>query len=143
MADTDQPAAASMLPLDSAYDEEMEMLLDAKDFAKSYRELGSDLKPEQRLRLSHYTMQVTARLTQIMAWLMASKAVAAGEIPAEALQSEEYALPTDGAMPGGDADTLEREQADRDFTPDRLANLMDRSRALYLRISRLDQEMRA
>ncbi|MEM6902619.1 MAG: DUF1465 family protein [Pseudomonadota bacterium] len=130
------------MPLDGAYDEAMALLLDAKDFAKLYREMGEDLKPEQRLRLSHYTMQVTARLTQIMAWLMASKAVAAGELPADALRGDDYALPTDGAMSGGDAEAMAREQADREFTPDRLANLMDQSRALYLRISRLDQEMR-
>lgn len=147
MADTDHsdspPDMATTLPLDGAYDEAMAMLLEAKEFAKGYREMGEDLKPEERLKLSHYTMQVTARLTQCMAWLMANKAVAAGEISAETLQGDDYALPTGTGMPGGGAEALEKEQADRDFMPDRLVDLMDRSRALYERVSRLDQDMRA
>lgn len=128
--------------LDRAYEEAMEMLIDARDFAKEQREASSELESDQRLRLSQYTMQVTARLTQIMAWLMANKAVATGELPPETLADDTYALPETGSIAGEDAEWLEKEQADRDIIPDRLSNLMDRSRALYQRISRLDQQAR-
>ena len=77
--------------LDRAYEEAMEMLIDARDFAKEQREASSQLESDQRLRLSQYTMQVTARLTQIMAWLMANKAVATGELPPETLADDTYA----------------------------------------------------
>ena len=53
--------------LDRAYEEAMEMLIDARDFAKEQREASSQLESDQRLRLSQYTMQVTARLTQLYA----------------------------------------------------------------------------
>jgi|OM-RGC.v1.031979501 Uncharacterized protein conserved in bacteria len=88
-------------------------------------------------------MQVTSRLTQVMAWLMASKAVANGELPDDALKADDYALPEDTTLNGADAEVLEREKADREITPNRLADLMDRSRNLYQRIARLDQQARA
>ena len=37
-------------------------------------------------------MRITTRLTQIMAWLLAQKAVHAGELTARQMASEEYRL---------------------------------------------------
>ena len=128
--------------LDQAYEEAMTMLVDARDFARDHKHEMDGLEADQRLRLSQYTMQVTARLTQVMAWLMASKAVANGEMSTDQL-NQEYALPEEGTLPGADPDMLEREKADREITPTRLADLMDRSRSLYQRIARLDQQARA
>ena len=139
----DNIASTHKATLDQAYEEAMAMLLEAKDFAKVQKDELADLEPDQRLRLSQYMMQVTSRLTQIMAWLMASKAVENGELPGDALKTDEYALSVEGTIGGTDPAILEREKADRVFTPNRLADLMDRSRNLYQRIARLDQQARA
>ena len=129
--------------LDDAYNEAMAMLVEARDYAKTQKDQMTDLEPDQRLRLSQYMMQVTSRLTQVMAWLMASKAVANGELPDDALKADDYALPSNATLNGSDPGALEREKADREITPNRLADLMDRSRKLYQRIARLDQQARA
>ena len=139
----DNIASTQSATLDQAYEEAMAMLVEARDYAKTQKDQLVDLEPDQRLRLSQYMMQVTSRLTQVMAWLMASKAVVNGELAEDALSTEDYALPDDAALAGSDATILQREQADREITPNRLADLMDRSRNLYQRIARLDQQARA
>ncbi|MEO0392826.1 MAG: DUF1465 family protein [Pseudomonadota bacterium] len=139
---TDGIASTTAATLDQAYDEAMAMLVEARDFAKNHKHDMDNLEADERLRMSQYTMQVTARLTQVMAWLMASKAVANGELSTADL-NRDYALPQGGSLPGADPEMLEREKADRDVTPNRLADLMDRSRNLYQRIARLDQKTRA
>jgi len=146
MTDTEAPDAANMVnspAIDQAYDEVMSLLIEAKAFASQYRQHGEGLEPDKRLRLSHYTMQVTARLTQVMAWLMANKAVAAGELPPSVLKDETYALPEEGSLPGTDPDQEAREADDLATMPGQLETLMSRSKAIYRRISRLDQELRA
>lgn len=135
-------AAAMPRPaLDQAYDEALALLMAARDYARQHRPSDNEeLTAEQRLKLSHYTMQVTARLTQVMAWLMANKAVAAGELDAAVLSGETYALPEGGAL-AGEADG--QDAADQDIMPEQLSDLVTRSQALYQRISRLDQDLRA
>jgi regulator of CtrA degradation len=79
-------------------------------------------------------MRVTARLSHIMAWLLAQKAVQAGEITARAA-AETYRLSED------DICLLETETG-FDELPVGLRDLLHKSRALYVRVTRLDALVR-
>jgi regulator of CtrA degradation len=115
------------------YGEAMHLLLEARDYL-TYREPRDRalLSPLDRLRLCCETMRLTARLTEIMAWLLSQRAVHAGEMSQEEALSQHRALAelkvcvdgldaTETAMPRG------------------LASLLERSRALYIRVARLDE----
>ena len=103
-------------------------------FGKTYGEPVDRalLSPLDRLRLCCETMRLTARLTEIMAWLLAQRAVHAGEMSQEEALGQHRALAelkvcideldaVDTAMPRG------------------LVSLLERSRALYIRVARLDE----
>lgn len=117
------------------YDEAFELLIEARDYIahgqaveQNFVDLGS------RARMAVETTRLTARLTHVMAWLLARKAVHAGEIS-----------PTLGAQPPY---TLERDEnlvgegAFTDILPPGLEDLMERSQRLYIRVSRLDELLR-
>lgn len=77
------------------------------------------------------TLRLTARLTQVMAWLMYRKAVHAGEIDRAAAAAPDKRL-------GGRAVCLEHDEAALAMLPPRLRGLMVRSHRLYTRVARLD-----
>lgn len=114
------------------FDETMGLLTAARDyFTYAYPAAERGLAPADRMRLSCESMRVTARLSQVMAWMLAQRAAFAGEITREEAASERFAL--------GAADIC---LADTDSTlknlPERLRDLLARSRELYIRVSRLD-----
>jgi regulator of CtrA degradation len=121
--------------LHKTYDETLALLVTARDYM-SYAVPAArpDLEPGERLQVSCEAMRVTARLSHVMAWLLAQKAVQAGEISAKAA-AEVYRLSEDdiclleggGAPPG---------------LPEGLKDLLEKSRALYVRVTRLDQLVR-
>lgn len=118
-----------------AYDETMDLMVEARNYMayvewRERKQAGLDAG----LRMSCEAMRVTSRLTQVMAWLMMQRAVEEGEIAAEAALAEEYRLSGidvcedhsfihDNALPGG------------------LRSLMDRSFTLYMRVSRVEQQL--
>jgi regulator of CtrA degradation len=118
------------------YGEAMSLLLEARDYLTYAEPMDRDvLSPLDRLRLCCETMRLTARLTEIMAWLLAQRAVHAGEMSQEEALGQQRALaefevcineldPADTAMPRG------------------LVSLLARSRALYIRVARLDELVR-
>lgn len=118
------------------YDETMALLVEARNYVAYHEAVGQrNLPPEIRLQVSYETLRVTSRLTQVMAWLLAQKAVHAGELTMAQLASEEYALsggeicsdpsgPENGSLPSG------------------LRSLLERSHKLYIRIVRLDEQVR-
>jgi regulator of CtrA degradation len=90
--------------------------------------------PEQ-LRLCSETMRMTARLTQIMAWLLCQRAVHAGELSrAEALSDQQVLTEVDVCMA--------RDERQWHGLPDRLVALLDQSHRLYIRVARLDEMAR-
>lgn len=118
------------------YDECMALLIETRNYV-AYTE-ATDLRPLPpglRLQASYESMRVTSRLTQVMAWLLAQKAVHAGEMTARQAASEEYAL-SGGALctdAGGQENTA---------LPGGLRSLLARSHGLYLRVERLDDMVR-
>lgn len=89
----------------------------------------------RRLRNSCESMRITCRLTQVMAWLLAQRAVFAGEIEFDLEMAEFYALSAEGVC-------LENPLEDMDDIPGGLRSLLERSYQLYVRIKRLDEMSR-
>jgi len=114
------------------YGEAMELLIEARDYLAHREPIDRQvLAPLDRLRMSRETMRLTARLTQIMAWLLAQRAVFNGEI------SQRDALGDRGALAEVEICMAGEEWAPA--APQRLASLLDRSRRLYVRVARLDE----
>ncbi|WP_420346902.1 DUF1465 family protein [Pelagibius sp.] len=118
---------------DSTFDEALALTREARDYLTHREpEERKKMSPAERMAMSCETMRLTARLTQIMAWLLVQKAVHAGEMTREEAAAEEYRLsgkevceettpPVEGAQ----------------LQP-RLVDLLDRSHRLYQRVARLD-----
>jgi regulator of CtrA degradation len=96
------------------------------------REDSSRLGPFERLRLNNLAMQVTACLGTVTAWLMAQRAVEAGEIGRDEAQRDDYRL---GQCPLCDA------EEPAIAVPQRLEGLVGRTLQLYHRVERLDRLM--
>lgn len=118
------------------YDEAMALLVEARDYIAHRMERDQDPLPvNARLQCSFESMRLTTRLTQAMAWLLAQKAVHAGEMSMETLASEAFAL--------GGAEICSDTAAEDDAgLPDRLRSLLSRSHGLYVRVGRLDEMVR-
>lgn len=121
--------------LKRTYDETLALMIEARNYL-AYRAPHDrrTLDCVSRLKVSCEAFRVTSRLTQVMSWLMAQRAVEAEEITIEeacvrfGLTCREVCLDDsshgDAALPAG------------------LRSLMDRSHQLYLRIARLDDMVR-
>jgi regulator of CtrA degradation len=118
------------------YDEAMELLVEARNYvagqdANDRQRLDADV----RLRSCSETMRLTARLTQIMSWLLAQRAVHAGEMAAADLVARWEPLAAVGIC-------MEEEGGGIAGLPPALVSLLERSRRLYIRVARLDEMMR-
>ncbi|CCC98807.1 conserved protein of unknown function [Azospirillum baldaniorum] len=118
------------------YDETMALLIEARNYI-AYHDAASHraLPPHVRLQISYESMRVTSRLTQVMAWLLAQKAVHAGEMTREQAASDDFALS------GGDICT-DPSGPDNEQLPEGLRSLLERSHRLYMRVARLDERAR-
>ncbi len=115
------------------YDETMSLLLASRDYLAAAQPADAiGLKPIDRLRVNCEAMRLTTRLTQIMAWLLAQRAVFAGEMGRAQAASDEFRLAAD-AVCLGEGDVAEN------VLPMRLRELLDQSRRLYVRVARLDE----
>jgi regulator of CtrA degradation len=109
--------------LDRTYDEALALTRAARGCIAAG--LAAPLRgapPTSALAASLESMRLTVRITQIMAWCLAQKAIFAGE------------LPRDLCLGG-------LENADDEWLPKALRALLARSRALYVRVMRLDALM--
>lgn len=118
--------------LHKTLDETMALLVRARDYM-SYAVPSSQpgLLPAERLQISCEAMRVTARLSHVMAWLLAQKAVQAGEISPTAAASAYSLSDDDMCLLEGGAETAAA-------LPEGLRDLLEKSRALYVRVTRLD-----
>ncbi len=117
------------------YDEALALVVEARNYV-------AYVEPRERQRLgfgarlgvSCESMRVTSRLTQVMAWLLMQRAVAAGEI------SPDEAVSPDNRLSGQDVCLTDRAPL-QDELPKSLKSLMDRSLSLYIRVSRLEDRI--
>jgi len=115
------------------YDETLQLLEEALDYSThSWKEDIQGLAGADTMRLTGERMRLTARLSEIMAWLMIHKAVANGEVTVEQAQSAEYHLSAD------DVCVDDSQDKGPDF-PVRLNGMLSHSRELYARVIKMDQ----
>jgi regulator of CtrA degradation len=122
---------------DGTYREGLGLLESARDYlADPESSAFADQRAVMQLVVSCETMRLTARLAQIMAWLLMQRAVFAGEVTLTDASRPENRLGSRDVCgvsgPWRDADVP---------LPDRLRELLDLSLDLYSRISRLDEMM--
>lgn len=122
--------------LDRTMEEAMQLLTDAHDFLSVHEPVARrDITLPDRLDLSVEACRLTARLTHIVSWLMAERAVHEGEISwTEALENQRPLSQVDVCIEG-----------DRDVNPNfppRFADLLRRSHNLFVRVARLDDMAR-
>lgn len=119
------------------YDETIGLLTEMRDYvAHDEARDRAGLNSADGARLCCASLRVTARLTQIMAWLLAQKAVHAGEISTGDLVERNSPL-ADIAI------CMDPEEEDEIAAlPDHFRDLLDRSHRLYTRVARLDDMVR-
>jgi regulator of CtrA degradation len=116
------------------YGEAVDLLYEARDYLSFFEsDERHTLPPMERLMMCAETLRLTARLTQIMAWLLAQRAVQCGEMSRdEALAEPLAALHV----------CMDGEDHEEGGLPPRLSGLLGRSRRLYVRVARLDEMAR-
>lgn len=117
---------------DRTYEEALQLTREARDYIAGARAArAGDASPDARLAASCEEMRLTARMTQVMAWLMVQRAVHEGEV------SRAEAAAEANRLSGQEACLADPVVTEQDL-PERLVDLLDRSRHLYERVQRLD-----
>lgn len=129
-----ETTASAPVYFSGAYDEAFDLLVEARNYVE-YAVPAFKQKPEppDPVSVTTETLRLTTRLTQVMAWLMAQRAVHDGEIGTQEFIKDRYRVE-------GQAVCLKRAIEDMEDLPDGLCDLMDRSYDLYSRILRLDEQ---
>ena len=113
------------------YDEARGLVVEAMDYARDPGE-KTRLPPTLSMLCSVESLRLTARLTQIMAWLLFQRAVHAGEVSPEQAAEPSNRLGGQEVCNGRNGEHIEA-------LPGGLRDLLLRSRKLYQRIARLDE----
>ena len=117
---------------DTTFEEAMSLTREARDYLAYQEKVDlAKLSPVARMSASCETMRMTARMTQVIAWLLVQKAVHAGDITREEAAEPKYRLSGQEVC-----DNVEPLAAGP--LPERLVELLERSHHLYQRIARLD-----
>jgi regulator of CtrA degradation len=122
--------------LDRTFDEGIALTMEVRNYI-AYHEQADRREYDlpRCLQVGYQHTRVSARLIQVMTWLLAMKALLAGEISPEQFAAPQYALG------GGDECESESGSEATDLPPG-LRSLLERSHALYARIKRLDVMVR-
>ena len=128
MTNADSPVAF----LDGTYEEAMQLAREARAFLLGNRGAPrADGAPMERMAVSCASLKVTARLTQVIAWLLVQRAVHAGEMTRAEATEPEFRL-------AGQEACSAQMPVPGEPLPETLGDLMDRSLRLYERVARLD-----
>jgi len=118
------------------YHDAMQLLVEAREWlAHCEPRERQRLSGPGRTRLCVETMRLTARLTQMMAWMVAQRAIQQGEMSQHELASRQAEL-------AGVRICTEHAAEMLDGLPRGLVSLLERSHALYQRVARLDAGVR-
>lgn len=132
MTANEAASGASVTFFSRTYDEALDLTREARDYiAGRGAAERAKLSPGGKLAASCEEMRVTARLTQVMAWLLIQRAVHEGEITRAEAAAPEHRL-------AGQSACLADPVVPPEELPERLAELLERSRNLYERVQRLD-----
>ncbi len=128
------PKTATLL--DRTFDEGVALTVEARNYI-AYHEQSDKrgLNLPDCLHVGYHHTRVSARLIQIMTWLLAMKALLSGEIAPEQFASPQYEL-------AGGEECENPTGPDLEELPPGLRDLLTRTHALYSRILRLDAMVR-
>lgn len=119
--------------IDRTFDEALTLLEEVRSYILfEERSDRMELPPAARVRQSLEATRMTARLTNVMAWLLLQKAAAAGEIEADEPLKQENRL-------GGREACMDPDGALDEELPERMRDLLDKSQRMYVRVARLDE----
>lgn len=115
------------------FDEALALTGEARDYLEQYGEEDLRQLPDDvGVHFSVETTRLTARLTNIMAWLLVQRAAHEGEIGYDELRRDEWRL-------GGVDVCTAPAGVDVERLPPLLGDLLRRSENLFRRIARLDE----
>ncbi len=117
---------------DSTFEEAVVLTREARDYIADHEQAElARLAPITRLAASCESMRMTARITQVVAWLLVQRAVHAGEISRADARKPRYRL-------GGQKVCQASGPSVEESLPEHLLWLLERSDQLYRRVARLD-----
>ena len=118
------------------YDESFSLLVEARNyFAYSGFNDKTAHTPRERLLLNYQAMRLTSRMTQVMAWMLAQRAIDNGELTPQQACDGTYSL-------GAETVCIDASDHDDPRLPDGLRELLHRSHSMYMRVLRLDEAAR-
>jgi len=115
---------------DRTYNEAMALLIEARDYAQIACDRGTGAAPADALVVNRESFRLTTRLTQIMSWLLARRAVLNDELTAAQFAATDWRL-------GAQEICHDESGHGHDAINPRLRDLLRRSHRLYVRVSRL------
>jgi regulator of CtrA degradation len=123
-------------PLDRTFDEGVALTLEARNYI-AYHEQSDrkNMNLPDCLHIGYHHTRVSARLIQVMTWLLAMKAVNGGEITREQFMAPAFAL-------GGGPECIDPSGPEMTDLPQGLRQLLGRTYQLYMRVKRLDDQVR-
>lgn len=125
---------SNLLFMPTLFQETMDIIFDSYEYFQVQEALDEGhLSPQMRSLIANEMSRITMRLTSVMAWLMARKAVSAGQLTDQEA-SREYRL-------NGASQCLEYHGEYASYLPDYLNELLESSYILYQRIWRLDLQI--
>jgi regulator of CtrA degradation len=131
-----QPQQKASNLIDRTFDEGIALTMEVRNYI-AYHEQADRREYDlpRCLQVGYQHTRVSARLIQVMTWLLAMKALLAGEISPEQFAGPQYAL-------GGGDECQNDSGPELAELPPGLRSLLERSHALYARIKRLDTMVR-
>jgi regulator of CtrA degradation len=122
--------------LDRTFDEGVALTQEVRNYIAYHEQADRrEFELSRCLHVGYQHTRVSARLIQVMTWLLAMKALLSGEISPLQFTAPQYAL-TDSEECSSDKGEKDEE------IPAGLRDLLIRSHALYARIQRLDSMVR-
>ena len=121
--------------LRNTYRETLDLMIEARNYlAYTHTSERSAVDHDARLKMSCEAFRVTSRLAHVMAWVMAQRAVQNGELAVDEACAT-FGLAAEDVC-------FDDSLRDDEELPDGLRSLMDRSYRLYVRVSRLDDQVK-
>lgn len=128
--------AAHQNPIDRTFDEGVALTLEARNYIAFHEQADKKNGPlPAYLHIGYHHTRVSARLIQVMTWLLGMKAVNSGEITRDQFMAPAFAL-------GGGPECLDDSGPEMEELPAGLRGLLDRTYKLYMRVKRLDDQVR-
>ncbi|RMD86770.1 MAG: DUF1465 family protein [Alphaproteobacteria bacterium] len=125
-------STARLNSIEKMHREALALAEQARSYIAWQRSLPQHAVPlEGRATYAAESLRMSTRIIHVVAWTLAQKAVAVGEISSEEARGSEYCL-------GGEGVCLADPVGDLDLLPAAIQEMIERSERLYRRVQRLD-----